>query len=299
MKPKGQTPDQVASHSAILLHQYLLVFGGTSFPFGRANGNTLNIYNIRDNCWKILCTVGCLPPKLYGQALALQNNLIYTVGGTSGIRYFMDVHILNLKTKQWKQISTKDHPLGRYRHEIVLYNNKIYVFGGGTDRETYALDQIPVLNLENQKWEVISTTGDKEAPFDLPHERKFHGCIQIGKDVYLFGGFNEIEILSDIWKINLETRQWTRYKYDLPQPVYFHSVAINPNGQIFIFGGVTCIMNRTRTNEMYTLWLSIPTLKEICWLAILHYVPHLSKLPIEQLLSIGIPNTFIKRLNKK
>ncbi|XP_023232430.1 kelch domain-containing protein 10-like [Centruroides sculpturatus] len=296
LRTKGQTPQLVASHSAILLHHYLLVFGGTGVPFGFKNGNTLQFYDIPNNCWKKVATSGSCPPKLYGQALALQDDLLYVVGGTSGLDYFLDVHFLNLKTKQWETLCAKEHPFGRYRHEIAIYKNKIYVFGGGTAIDSLELTQIPTFDLNTHKWELVQTTGNTRTPHDMPCERKCHGCVQFDKDVYVFGGFTGREILSDIWKMDLEIRQWTRYQYELPETLYFHSVAAAPNGQVFIFGGIRSMFHKMRTNDMYTLWINIPTLKEICWQAVLYYIPYLSKLPVEQLLSIGIPNTFISRL---
>ncbi len=47
-----------------------------------------------------------LPKPLYGQAIAVDpvDEMFYTVGGTSGFSYFMDVHRLNLRSKTWEMI---------------------------------------------------------------------------------------------------------------------------------------------------------------------------------------------------
>ena len=38
---------------------------------------------------------------LYGQASAAIDDDLYIVGGTSGLRYFMDVHHFNVTQKKW------------------------------------------------------------------------------------------------------------------------------------------------------------------------------------------------------
>ena len=60
----------------------------------------------------------------------------------------------------------------RYRHEIVIYKNRIYVFGGGTATECDKFQFIYAFNLLNKSWERIKTTG----PF--PEERKCHSCVK-------------------------------------------------------------------------------------------------------------------------
>ena len=46
--------------------------------------------------------------------------------------------------------------------------------------------------------------------------------------MYVVGGYNGEEIFGDVWKLNLRTLQWTRLPYDMPQPAYFHSSALQP-----------------------------------------------------------------------
>lgn len=35
-------------------------------------------------------------------------------------------------------------------------------------------------------------------------------------------------ILSDLWKLNLETFQWTKLPAEMPEPAYFHCAAVTP-----------------------------------------------------------------------
>ena len=42
------------------------------------------------------------PKPLYGQAVTVHGGYLYTVGGTSGHSYFMDVNRLCLATRKWE-----------------------------------------------------------------------------------------------------------------------------------------------------------------------------------------------------
>ena len=45
-------------------------------------------------------------------------------------------------------------------------------------------------------------------------------------DVYICGGYNGDKINDDLWKLNLSTMRWQRLPATMPEPAYFHSVAL-------------------------------------------------------------------------
>lgn len=47
-------------------------------------------------------------------------------------------------------------------------------------------------------------------------------------EVFLCGGYNGELILADLWKINLQTFQWTKLPTVMPEPAYFHCAAVTP-----------------------------------------------------------------------
>ena len=87
-----------------------------------------------------------LPRPLYGQAIAVVNDQengpqLYTIGGTSGFDYFIDVDRLVFRHRRWEACYRSHHdynrlsgnePDARYRHELAVRNGLIYVLGGGT-----------------------------------------------------------------------------------------------------------------------------------------------------------------------
>ena len=54
------------------------------------------------------------PTPLYGQAVVMDrdNDDFYTVGGTSGYNYYIDVHRINMRERRWECLfrSMRDEP---------------------------------------------------------------------------------------------------------------------------------------------------------------------------------------------
>ena len=87
-----------------------------------------------------------LPRPLYGQAIAMVNDAdngpqLYTIGGTSGFDYFINVDRLVFRHRRWEPCYRSHHdftrlsgnePDPRYRHELAVRKELIYLLGGGT-----------------------------------------------------------------------------------------------------------------------------------------------------------------------
>ena len=65
-------------------------------------------------------------------------------------------------------------------------------------------------------------------------------------------------------------------------------------GQVFSFGGVIGEDAKTRTNNLHSMWLGVPKLRQIAWQSVLHYLPHLADLPAEKLVYGGVPLDLVK-----
>lgn len=96
----------------------------------------------------------------------------------------------------------------------------------------------------------------------------------------------------------MDTFQWTRFpRFSLPQGTYFHSSCLTSNGKLINFGGIVQTDTSSRRSaSVHTAWLCVPKLKEICWEALLYYVPDLDLLPTNELRSLGLPDEFMARL---
>ncbi|XP_057667494.1 kelch domain-containing protein 10 homolog isoform X1 [Diorhabda carinulata] len=307
-------PMELASNAMILhgnvLMVYFCVYGGTGSPFGIRCSNQLYVCKVNEeNSLMIeIHTTGQLPLPLYGQALIYHNDHLYTIGGTTGLSYTCDIHRLNIKTMNWESVYLCNglgeyEPKGRYRHEVGFDGRYIYLLGGGTTDEAYGFRYIPTFDIEKNVWLRKKTNRDPAKGF--PEPRRCHGAVQItyNNSIQLFitGGHDGECAFDDLWRLDLQNFQWTCFDLcRLPQPTYFHATAVSPEGRLYVFGGIySGDEDVTRNNDIYSTWLCIPKLSEICWEAVLHYTPNIKKLEHSELIDMGLPRRFLQRLDNK
>jgi len=312
---QGDIPEQLASHTAVshpLERGTMVVYGGTGAPFGTTTSNSVASCKLHTAVWRKVPTVSDnqLPEPLYGQAVVVdkENGMFYTVGGTSGFHYYMDVHRLDLTQNppKWSKLYNQqpggeDEPRARYRHELCLYDNKIFVLGGGTSFMAERFDFLPTFCLANLTWSYTKTLPDPDATIDVgdgngyPDKRRCHGAVQDGFGVFIFGGYDGTEIYADAWRLDLRTLKWAKLPGDLPRPVYFHASTVTEDGKLYIFGGVDNVETNSRTNKVFSGWIKIPSLRALAWEAVTNYIDIDNVEPAE-LLEEGVPNDCVSML---
>ncbi|KAK9497400.1 hypothetical protein O3M35_004727 [Rhynocoris fuscipes] len=299
-------PYVLASNAVVLQGNVLMVYGGTGVPFGQHCSHTLYVCNLSDEIphFREVMVKGDIPEPQYGQAVFLYKQYFYVIGGTTGYDYSCDVHRLDLVTGKWEVMRLNRgapyDPPGRYRHEIGLYlsKNKVFILGGGTAHHSYELQDVPVYDLDTNKWSIHTTVGDAKVLENngYPIARRFHSLVQLpdSDDVYVTGGESGGSgVHCDTWKLNLESLQWTRIdSMRLENGKYFHAATLSPQGKMYLFGGIS---QDKRSDELFTAWICIPKLQEICWEALNHY-NILNGLPQDSLKQM-IPPEFIQRLD--
>ncbi|XP_006822535.1 kelch domain-containing protein 10-like, partial [Saccoglossus kowalevskii] len=63
----GEIPEETASMSMAISGNCLLLFGGTSFPWGEKSNKDVYVYLIKQKKWDKLQCIGDSPPAKYGQ----------------------------------------------------------------------------------------------------------------------------------------------------------------------------------------------------------------------------------------
>ncbi|XP_041349835.1 kelch domain-containing protein 10-like [Gigantopelta aegis] len=297
IKTQGSMPLELASHAAVRDRKNMLTFGGTGVPFGESSSNDLHVLNLESYKWQHYQCRGDHPEEKYGHAMLLIDDYLYVCGGTTGWIYNIDVHRLNLRTLVWEKLSPKTvsdcDPDGRYRHEIAIHQNKLFMFGGGTAHAAYDFQVVPVFSLEKRIWASVRTVPDNIHGFPAP--RRCHSCTQFENDVYVCGGMDGEKITGDVWRLSLVTLQWSRC-CDMSVPVYFHSADLTPSGCLYSFGGVTKI-DDVRTSVVQRMWLKIPSLKELSWNVLCGLMPQFSEQNKHTLVDLGVPSNFLDRIS--
>lgn len=316
----GSPPKQLASHSVVILGNQLLVYGGTAYPFGQNSSNRIYTCDLTSGKWKQMHhtnraddNIDDLPPRQYGQAVVLDeaNYHFYSIGGTTGHEYSIDVHRFDLLTKRWTCLWKKSTAVGgdvfpeeRYRHECVLFDKKIFAFGGGTDHVVFSMKTIPVFDIEAKQWIPLEANPGKPVETALPPPRRCHGCVLKDNFVYINGGMNGSTVFRDVWRFDLLTHDWEKINVTLPTPLFFHGVSLSRStGRMFVFGGVNRIVNTVqadvRVNDLYSVYLGIPSLKELAFSAFLTHTKEgqLTQCSKDALVTkLGLPFRFVKRI---
>ncbi|CAO3589970.1 unnamed protein product [Absidia cylindrospora] len=131
--------------SFVKVNHQLFVYGGG----GNNVTNDLHVLNLCDMRWETIQTVtGVAPCKRYGHTATLWKHYIIVFGGCNEYQaYCNDIHIFDLENLTWCQPQIKGSVSARYLHSAVVYDDKLFVYGGfakNTDC-TYVLDEISVL----------------------------------------------------------------------------------------------------------------------------------------------------------
>ena len=150
LNTRGSPPRELVSHCQLLLSdRTLLVFGGSGFPFGSRSSNKLYTCDLVNLQWNLITPTNIdsedLPNEGYGQGMVLdrENDCIYVCGGTNGYDYNLDVHRFDLISRKWTKLaSTPSFIESRYRLELGLWNQKLFIIGGGTSNSSFPLDQV-------------------------------------------------------------------------------------------------------------------------------------------------------------
>lgn len=157
--------------------------------------------------WTIRETTGDIPLACRAHTATLVDRKLIIIGGGHGMQYYDKVYVLDTTTRHWTQPSISGSPSGstptpRRAHSAVLYQNKIWVFGGGTGltalNDVWTLD---VSSFSRMKWEEIKTTGR------TPKRRGYHTANLVGNYMVVMGGSDGKEFFTDTWCLDLGTRR--------------------------------------------------------------------------------------------
>ncbi len=308
-------PEELASGTAIMLGNTILIYGGTSHPFGSICSNTLWLLNVKTNQIKKFPARGesnNFPPGQYGNSTCVISPFFYTIGGTEGFHYSIDSYRLNLEDGNWELLLEsrpeidESHPLGRYRHEICHDNRFIYVLGGGASDQTFGLKDLPCFDTENKKWSVRRTLVDPKTK-TFPNRRKCHSLVQYLNSqgeicvVIAAGITGSNKELDDIWKLNLSSFQWNKLRAEIPTNLFFHDAAITSSYCMMIFAGIVSESSsrrttRHRTNTIYKIYVEIPKLTEIAFEALIFYKPDIVNRSFSEVVELGVPIEFANRI---
>jgi len=181
---------------------------------------------------------------------------LYTFGGWNGFTraWYNDLYCFHFPTSRWRWISPAGQlPGKRTSHAAVVYNNKMYVFGGFSGEEY--LNDLHEFNLENETWRNLSA----QCKGDIPAPRSRFCAAVHGDSMYILGGWNKVGYFNDFYKFDFARSVWTKIaniNFSIPT-ISQYSLAVDEKF-LYIFGGF-CGREKTCINKLYKYRLESST----------------------------------------
>ena len=138
-------------------------------------------------------------------SIFLRDKEIIICGGLSAFMKGMGIWSLNLEKLEWSKIPQRPPTNNRFGHTSVIYQNKIFLFGGRTKYGGgFVSPGLEIFSLIDNAF----TNQDPEGNL-FPEPRKNHIAELIGAQMLIHGGLNESnEILNDCYFLNLNQLKW-------------------------------------------------------------------------------------------
>ena len=152
---------------------------------------------------------------------------VYTQSGFNSY-YRAKLYAYDLTTKK-ETVLKSDYK--RDRSRLQLYNDKLYIIGGGyMDNDSYPdVSGCDIYDISKNTWETWT---------DYSLGGSYYGCVIIGNNAFKFGGrnFEGDRISNSIYRINLDTKTVTKCNAVLPIATYSMGVS-NLGNYVYLSGG--------------------------------------------------------------
>ena len=198
---ENKAPRCCLSSSMLLWKHSLVVFGGTSYPFGQSNSANISIYSLKTLQWYVNVDriandnrminddgtsnrvmfekCGCYtetdmaPDACYGQSMVINplTDVLYIFGGTLGFVYNAELYAFCLRNKYWMhyqfcELHDSAKPSSRYRHEAINGSGGFFVLGGDFNALQYGFEQIEHFSFNEKQWSKKQCSQSKSSETD-------------------------------------------------------------------------------------------------------------------------------------
>eukprot|EP01130_Rhizamoeba_saxonica_P013053 TRINITY_DN5536_c3_g1_i2.p1 TRINITY_DN5536_c3_g1~~TRINITY_DN5536_c3_g1_i2.p1 ORF type:complete len:456 (-),score=109.47 TRINITY_DN5536_c3_g1_i2:227-1594(-) len=201
----GKIPEKRSHHTATLIGNRLIVFGGISEQGQRLND--LHVLDLDTLTWDQPVIRGVEPRPRLGHSSAVLNDNVLVIFGGYGINTetnlqekFNDIVLLQFDTMEWVHPNPHGNiPPPLYAHTAVSYADKLIVFGGESGNTYRDINSsIYIYSLADNTWVKPTINGI------LPPARSHSSGIIINNEFIIYGGEGEDEKLSDVYSLQLD-----------------------------------------------------------------------------------------------
>ena len=198
-------------------------------------------------------TKGRLPSERAGHSTCVSDEgVMYVFGGHFQRKYLNDLCAFNVKEypakAEWDFVKYENQgPTPRSGHVSVIYDKKLYIFGGINASHLY--NDIWYFDLVAHTWHQISAVGYIPAP------RESCAAALVDDTIYIFGGrgLNGCG-LGDLCAFRIKSQRWYMFQSmgPPPSPRYGLSMTVIHN-KIYVYGGDSVTGKTDDSAYVYTL----------------------------------------------
>ncbi|KAF0921213.1 hypothetical protein E2562_039319 [Oryza meyeriana var. granulata] len=185
--------------------------------------------------WSSLATTGQRPGTRDSHGAALVGHRMMVFGGTNGSKKVNDLHVLDLRTKEWsKPVCKGTPPSPRESHTVTMASgDRLVVFGGSGEGEGNYLNDVHVLDVPTMTWSSPEVKGDVPAPRDS------HGAVAVGNRLFVYGGDCGDRYHGEVDVLDMDAMAWSRFEVKGASPgVRAGHAAVGVGSKVYVIGGV-------------------------------------------------------------
>ncbi|XP_026807019.1 uncharacterized protein LOC113549757 [Rhopalosiphum maidis] len=185
-----------------------------------------------------------VPPSRSKHSAAVHGNHIYVVGGRNGNWPLKDIWRYALSNNTWEQL----HPTGDtlqnlQEHTAVVYQDKVYVFGGEVGFSSASESPLWSYSIKDNLWKKVKGKSGS----NVPKGRRGHTALVYRNSMIIYGGYRDLKgSTNEMWAFHFDTESWHLLSQGrvLPPARHKHSAIIHDD-IMWVYGGMTDLHERS------------------------------------------------------
>ncbi|ELU17837.1 hypothetical protein CAPTEDRAFT_221960 [Capitella teleta] len=204
----GAPPPSPQEHSMVAYKGTLFVFGA---EFNFSQDAPLWMLDLNTLHWKrhTLVSEVTTPESRRGHSAVVCNSGMHIFGGYVDLKgSSQELWTFDLENLMWHLTPASEGgagdggPGGRHDHSAVMYDGRMYIFGGMNGLQTK--DELWSWNFSSRKWTKIRCHRGGPPPM------KGHCACRLDDTMLVFGGSCGNVLHSDLWSFHFSSQTWTR-----------------------------------------------------------------------------------------
>lgn len=231
-KFNGTGPSSRGGHSAVLIDEFLLLFGGQYLgPNGKfVYLNDLHCLNLTTSTWEAsngLNIPNAPAPRYFHSATVMfsaksQRPTMYLFGGKGeGNTNHRDMFSFDLIERKWTEVQwTGQTPKARFGHSAcgIKDSSKLLIFGGWDGK--FSMNDAWIFDTVHLVWTYVEASG----PIPSPRQNHSMIAVQSTRTLLLFGGYTvtgeDLPAFNrDVYTLDTDTNTWSRPRLTGEPPI--------------------------------------------------------------------------------